>query len=436
MMRRELAVALRARVTWVVAAVAALLVGHGFVLAVDLFSASSRSALAGSLQSREMDPLAGVVRPTLGGVDLALVLLAPLVAARTLAIEKERRTFGALCLVEGSTTRVVAFKALASAVACSTLLAAPVVLLVAYALVGGHVDAVETSVAFAGDALRVLVVVGASIAGAAWTSTLAQAAAVGVAFSLSSWAIDAADGFAALAWLGGASAWSVERKLVPFGKGVFPLGASLWLLTAALVAFGFACVGASFESAWRRIGKGMAVLIAGASLMAGEAGLRRAYDLTEERRASLPAAVTKELRAIPGPIEVDVYLDRDDAQREKLESDVLAKLVLSRPDVAVRTPLDSASDVTLARHDADYGRILIRAGGGSRETRSTSRRELVTLILEASGRPVPEWSQSAYPGYPTAIAGARRTLLLLLSYLVLPLSMLAAGLYLGQRRTS
>jgi hypothetical protein len=73
-MRRELAIALRARLVWVIAALSALLVGHGFMLAVDLFSASSRSALAAALQTREMDPLAGIVRPTLGGLDLALVL--------------------------------------------------------------------------------------------------------------------------------------------------------------------------------------------------------------------------------------------------------------------------------------------------------------------------------------------------------------------------
>ena len=36
------------------------------------------------------------MRPTLGGLYLALSLLGPLVAARPLAVEKERRTFGAL----------------------------------------------------------------------------------------------------------------------------------------------------------------------------------------------------------------------------------------------------------------------------------------------------------------------------------------------------
>src|SRR5262249_17877542 len=150
---------------------------------------------------------------------------------------------------------------------------------------------------------------------------------------------------------------------------------------------------------------------------------------------SLPEAVTEELHAIRGPIELDVYFDRDDARRQQLEADVLAKLVLARPDVAIRMPLDGVSEVALAQHDVNYGRIAIRPGGGSRETRSTSRREIVTLVLEAAGRTTPEWTQPPYPGYPAVMAGARRNVLLALAYFALPLVMLAAGLRFGQRRT-
>ena len=58
LLRRELTIALRARVTWIVAALAALLTGHGFVLAVDIYVATSRSVAGGALMQREMDPLA------------------------------------------------------------------------------------------------------------------------------------------------------------------------------------------------------------------------------------------------------------------------------------------------------------------------------------------------------------------------------------------
>jgi len=433
---RELAIALRARITWIAAALAALLVGHGFILAVDLFSASSRSALASRLQMREMDPLAGIVRPTLGGLDLALVLLGPVVAARILSIEKERRTFGALCLAEGSTTRVIAAKTGAAILGCSLLLATPVVLFLAYGLAGGHVDFPETLVALSGEVLRMLVVVGASMAAAAWTQTLAQAVTLGIALSLTSWAIDAAEGFAALAWLGGASAWSIERQLLPFARGLIPVGPLLWLLAAAAAGFALACVGASFtRSARSKVIAGALALLGGTVLLTGAGRIRRAYDWTEERRASLPRPVVEGLRALPGPIEIDVYLDRDDSRRRQVESDALQKLVLARPDIAVRMPLDGEERPSEAERSDAYGRIVLRAGQNLRETRSTSRRELVTLIFEAAGQPLPEWTQPAYPGFPAVIEGSARACLAALAYLAIPLLLLVTGLGVSQRRT-
>jgi ABC-type transport system involved in cytochrome c biogenesis ATPase subunit len=59
----------RSRVTWLVAATSGLLVGHGFVLAVDLYTASSRSALANAPSGVRWILLAGIVRPTLGGLE-------------------------------------------------------------------------------------------------------------------------------------------------------------------------------------------------------------------------------------------------------------------------------------------------------------------------------------------------------------------------------
>src|SRR3989442_6644296 len=145
MLARELAIVLRARVTWLQAAFAALLVGHGFVLAIDLYSAGSRSALSARLMSREFDPLLGLVRQTPGGLYLAPSLLGPLVAARPLAVEKERRTFGALLLQTGAPLRLAVTKAAAALVGVALQLVAPIVLLGAWWGVGGHLAATETA---------------------------------------------------------------------------------------------------------------------------------------------------------------------------------------------------------------------------------------------------------------------------------------------------
>jgi len=244
--RRELAIVLRAPVTWAIATISALLIGHGFVLAVDLYSASSRSALLSQLQVREMDPLAGIVRPTLGGLDLAISILVPLVAVRALAIEKERRTFGALCLEARSSNSVIIKKFLASLTATAPVLLCPLLLWTCFIWVGGTLDVIESAVAWFGEVLHLVLAVAIGTLAAAWTRTLAQAASLALVLSLSAWAIDASEGFAALAWLGGASAWSVEQHLAPFQRGILSLGSFAWLLTAIAGSLAVSFAGAQF----------------------------------------------------------------------------------------------------------------------------------------------------------------------------------------------
>jgi ABC-type transport system involved in multi-copper enzyme maturation permease subunit len=418
-----------------VTALSALLVGHGFVLALDLYSASSRSALSSTLQSREMDPLAGIVRPTLGGLDLAISLLVPLVAARVLSVEKERRTFGALCLLEGSSDRVVLKKLGAACTATALLFLPPVALLVVLRLSGAHVDGIETACALLGEGLHGLLVATVSIAAAAWTRTLAQAATIGLLVSLLSWAIEAAEGFAALAWLGGASVWSVERQLEPFQRGIVSLGSLAWLTVATAGAVALALLGARVDLApTRRVAIATLIVAMTALLVLAAASLRRAYDWSEQRRASLPPAAVDALRRMPQPVALDVFLDRDDSRRRQLEADVIAKLYLARPDLVIRTPLDDRAIVAEGAHDAEYGNIVIHVGSVSKQTRSTSRREIVTLIFESAGQSLPDWSMPPYPGFPFVAEGVRRTLLVACAYFVVPLGLLAAGVLATRRR--
>jgi hypothetical protein len=428
MLARELAIVLRAGVTWLQAALAGLIVGHGFVLATDLYSAGSRSAAAQRLMSREFDPLLGIVRPTLGGLYLALSLLGPLVAARSLSIEKERRTFSALLLQTGTPLRLVASKAGAAFLGVALQLVAPVLLLAGWWSIGGHLGTAETAVAFLAYVLYLALITTLSVAAAAWTDTLAQAATLAILIVAASWAIDASEGFAALAWLGRALDWSVTTHLGPMERGTIGLGACLWMAAVTLGALAMACIGVRIDlSRPRRLAAVALVLLATATAGALAHRVRRGLDVTEDRRASLPPAAERALRALPGRVALEVYLDRDDARRHQLESDTLAKLRLARPDLDVMTPTDGRADASEAEREKGYGRIIVHAGSGTRETYSTSRKEIVTLLFEAAGRPLPDWSQPEYPGYPLVVDRGRRTTLVVLAYLGIPLALLGAG---------
>lgn len=434
MWRRELAIAFRARVTWVASAVAALVVGHGFVLAVDLYSAASRAALDNTLMRKELDPLAGIVRPTLGGCQLAVAVLVPVVAARLLAVEKERNTFGALALAAGSPGRVATRKVACAVAAASLSLAAPLTLFVLFAAVGGHLDVPELGVALTAHVLHVALVATASVAAAAWTRNVAQATTLAVILSLASWAVEAGEGFAALAWLGPLEAASVSRQLAPFETGIVHVGALLWFVSTIATTAAAAWLGVRFDlSARTRTFGGLALVGAAACGVALSTSVQRAHDWTELSRASLPPAAVTELRALDAPIELEVWLDREDSRRRQLERDPLAKLCLARPDIRIVMPLDDSARSPLA-HDDQYGRIVIRVGAHVRETRSASRRELVTLIFDAIGRPLPDWSQPAYPGYPLVVDGWRRSLVRGFAYLGLPGIFLSIGWLASRRR--
>jgi hypothetical protein len=438
-LRRELAIVLRAPLTWAAATLAALLIGHGFVLAVDLYSAASRSALASTLSARELDPLAGLVRPTLGGLYLAVSLLAPIVAARPIAIEKERRGFHQLVLLCGSPARVVAAKALAALAGVAPLLLPPLALLGLWRALGGHLSVGETLVALSAHGLYALLVAALAIAAAAWTETLAQAVVVALVCVAASWAIDASEGFAALAWLGRAVDWSVTTHLHPMERGTLAVGASLWFAVFASGALSLAWLGARFDLPRPARAGGALALVVVTLFVGGLAHrVRTIVDATEQQRASLPPAAGRALRTLPSPLRLIVWLDRDDARRQQLEADVLAKLRIARPDLEVRTPLDDRAAPAEGEREEGYGRIAVEVGSAHRETYSASRKELVTLLLEAGGRPAPDWAQPEYPGHPLVIEGARRRLVLFVAYAGLPLLLALLGWLITRspRRTS
>lgn len=434
MLRREFAIAMGARITWWAAAAGALLIGHGFVLAVDLFSAGSRSVAADLLMAREFDPLLGIVRPTVGGLYVTVALLGSVVAARVTSIERERHTLLPLILQTGRPAALVLAKFLAALLACGLQLGVVVLLLTMWRVVGGHLAAAEVLVSLLGHALFIVVTAAVGTAAAMWGRSLAQATIITMAMVMASWAIDAADGFTALAWVAELSNLSVINQLAPFEKGTLVLGCALWFILVAAGALALAYLGTRFDVRHRSV---MAALVA---LLTAAAALyvphvRAGVDLTQDARASLPPAAALALAALPSPPTLDIYLNREDSRRRQLESDVLAKLVLARPDLVIRLPLDRATDDALeGAADDGYGRIVVHGAASTLETRSTSRRELTTLIFESYGLPLPDWSQPAYPGHPCVVDGTERTALLAWAYLGVP-GLLVLGGWLVARPT-
>jgi len=427
-LRRELALVLRARVTWMQAALASLLVGHGFVLAIDLYTAGARSAAVGTLMAREFDPLLGIIRPTLGGLYLALSLFGPLIGARSLAIEKDRRTIHMLLLQSGSVPRLLLRKWLAAMAGAGLPIAGAAALLIIWLAVGGHLKASEAVTAFAGYVAYAGFVTAVGLAAGAFAHNFAQAATAALLAIAATFAIDAAEGFSALAWMGGAAAWSPTGYLHPFEEGTFALSSIGWFAGATSGALVLAGIGCCFDlHGLRRTATVVAGVVALLLLCLAGRNLPGAWDVTEAHRHSLPPAAARALRTLPGRLVITANLDREDSRRLQLQRDTLAKLRLARPDLRVRWPPDERRAPAALDASEGYGQITVALGDRSVQTMSTSRRELVTLIFELADRALPDWSQLEFPGYPLVTEGGRRTAVVAASYFVFPTLMLAIG---------
>ena len=89
MLAKELWEALSGRALWVMLLILCPLVGYSFFQAVALYGEASSAAREAPALASGLSPLDGVLVPTFGALYVAVTLLFPFVAIRTLGREKE-----------------------------------------------------------------------------------------------------------------------------------------------------------------------------------------------------------------------------------------------------------------------------------------------------------------------------------------------------------
>src|SRR5262249_5923039 len=127
---------------------------------------------------------------TFGALYLAVTLLFPFVAIRTLGREKETSALRLLVQLPYRVATLIAAKM--TAIAAAWLLATVPVLsaLAVWAALGGHLDAPETGKLVFGQWLYALLVGSIALFSAAVSESSATAAIVTLAFTIGSWVLD------------------------------------------------------------------------------------------------------------------------------------------------------------------------------------------------------------------------------------------------------
>jgi ABC-type transport system involved in multi-copper enzyme maturation permease subunit len=403
---KELWEVLSGRALWTMLLILCPLVGYSFFQATSLYGEASAAARDQPLLASGLSPLDGVLVPTFGAVYLAVTLLFPFVAIRTLGREKETGALRLLVQLPYRVPTLIGAKMAAIAVALLIALVPALSAIALWAFLGGHLHAPETLNLILGQMLYGLLVGAIALFAAAISESAATAAIVALTFTIGSWVLDFALAGQS-GWLRALSLLSLTQALRSFEQGLLSLGLVVGI--AAAIG-GFAALAAVWlhpGRPWRSklVGAAICVAVMTAALAAA-AQIGRSVDLSEDRRNSFPMADQRALATLREPLIVTVHLAPEDPRYVDLRRNVLAKLERVVPDVTIRL-VTAGQSVVGSTNDESYGEIEYSYGGRAAKTRSTSHREALPLLYGLAGMPIPAPVPGEdYPGFPLVSDGA------------------------------
>jgi ABC-2 type transport system permease protein len=365
-----------ARGTWWFLAALGPLTAHAFASAVAVYGEASGQGGGSMALAQGLRPLDGFLAPLFNPWELAANLLLPFLAIRLLSQARQRGEVDLLLQAGLGPGRQLADKALAL-MALWILAFLPGLLGVgAWTLGGGPLHLPELATLLLGHLLRGFLVVSLSLLAATLASSASGAALTVLGLTIGGWAL-AILGAAKGGWLREAARFTPDPLFRGFDQGLLELRSLLLIPALALVALGGAAL--ALEPALSRTRRwraalGLLVLALGAGVLAGR--LRGAWDVTEDRRHSLPADLIQALRREATPLEITLHLAPEDPRRSDLDS-VLEKVARHRRVRLIeaarsRTGLFEASD-------PHYGEIRYTLG-----TRTCTSRAVAEPLVRAT----------------------------------------------------
>ena len=418
LVRKEIAELFAARSFWLLLLMVGLLAGQSFIEAVNQYAeASSPGALAQGLS-----PLEGILTPTLGAYDLAIMLLFPFVAIRLIAAEKSSDALKLMLQWPVRFGTQIAAKVAALLFAWLVALIPFGMALMMWRAYGGHLHGPEVLNLLAGYTLRFLLTAALAMAAAALMSGAANAAIVVLGFTIGTWALDfIAAGRGGL--LQTLASYTPAAMLRGFERGLFRVDVALVLLALSMLGFVLAAIWLQLGRA--RVARTALAIAIGVVAIAGAAQVRTSFDVSENRRNSFSAADQQTLAKISEPLDITVYLAAEDPRMNDFANNVLVKLRRAVPRLRVHYPF--AGRTGLFDNDARYSEVHYRLGARSAVNRSSTEEIVLETIYGLAGIAEPKREESTYPGYPLAKrpAGAAVVFYLLWPLVVVALNRIA-----------
>lgn len=393
---------LASRAFWLLLLMTGLLVGHGFISAVDLYAEASGIGGGPAALAQGLTPLDGILVPTFGAYDLAATFLLPFVAIRMLSAEKENGGLKLLLQLPGSPGTKMAAKGLALLCGWLIVLLPGLLAIALWELYGGHLYAPETVNLLLGHLLRAMLSMGLAIAAAALAEGASSAAIVTLGVTVGTWVMDfVAAGRGGL--LQQLASYTPTAALRFFEQGLLRLSTVIAMLTASLACFALAAIWLSAGRKLRFRALAIAsVIVVLALLMVASASMQTSWDMSENRRNSFSPADEAALGKIQQPLRMTVFLSPEDPRLTDLEQGVLRKLRRVMPRLEIDYAAGSRSGL-FERSEDHYGEIWYEINGKRIMERSTIEPVVLEQVYKLAGvNPPTQTKENDFGGYPLA----------------------------------
>jgi hypothetical protein len=388
---------LASRAWWVLLAVIGPLVGVSFIAAVRTYAEASEGAVYGGAVA--FSPLDGIWAPTFSAYELAAIFLVPFVAIRLVSGD---RLSGALKLElqrpMPTVLRLLA-KVLVLVAGVGAAGLAAIVSIVLWRSYGGSVYLPELASVGLGHLLNAGLTITVAMAAAAAAEHPSTAAIVTLALTVGGWAIEFLAAVHGGPWAA-IAAHTPSAMVGQFQRGLVRLDI---LLSALALAGGALSVAAIWLPPGRgrrkRAGLTTVALLATIGVVAAASQATASWDLSENRRNSLPRSAEAALRQIAEPIAIEAHLAPRDPRRFDLDVQVVRKLRRIVPDLQVRYVARTSIGL-FEQADAGYGDIHYEVGGRRQTTRITSAEAALNALFTLSGIAPDDEEDPPFHGHP------------------------------------
>jgi len=395
---RELLVS---RSFWLLLLLIGPLVGHAFIVAVNLYAEASGSGGTPAALPQGLTPLDGILVPTWGVYDLAATFFLPFVAIRLISSEKQSGALKLLLQLPNGLAAKLAAKFTALMLGWFVSCAAGLIAIALWKFYGGHLYFAETLNLFVGHFLRAMLSISIAVAAAALSESAASAAIVTLAITIGSWALDfIAAGRGGL--LQQLANYTPTAALRSFEQGLFSINTTLVMIAIIVAGFAVAAIWLHPGRTWRRATVASAVLLVALATVIPASTLARAsWDSSENRRNSFAPADEAALHQIRQPLRITINLAPEDPRLTDFEQNVLRKLRRNLPNLQVDYSADSQTG--LFGNSDQYGEIWYEMNGQKIVDRSTIDEVVLENIYKLAGRTAPVVDEEQdFPGYPLA----------------------------------